>query len=127
MAKIILNGCFGGYGWSEKALRDLAAVKGRVVDQYDDDLREDADAIALLEKKGSKYCSGFCAKLYIQEYDPELWIPDIHEYDGSESLDLTPRLTEEQIRACKSMDEVVDLLKARHMFCDRKRGFSFVS
>lgn len=127
MAKIILNGCFGGYGWSAQAIRDLEAIKGKQLGTYDDDLRCDPDAIALLENKGSKYCSGPFAKLYIKEYDPELWIPDIHEYDGSETLDVTARLTEEQVRACKDMDEVVALLKARNLFHDREPGYSFYS
>ncbi|MBP5423863.1 MAG: hypothetical protein J6W49_04705 [Paludibacteraceae bacterium] len=127
MAKIILNGCFGGYSWSDKAIQELSEIKGKKVNSREWLLREDPDAIALIETKGSKYCSGIFAELYVEEYDEELWIPDIHEYDGTETLDLTPRLTEKQIRACKNMDEVVELLKARDMFNDRNGKYSFIS
>jgi len=73
--------------------------------------REDPDAIAVFEEFGPVFCSGEHAKLYLDEYDDEDWVADIDEYDGMETLDLQPRLTEKRVRACKNIDEVVELLR----------------
>ena len=168
MTKIILNGCYGGYGWSMKGVYAVLQKKNKknlrfVAEAYpnpgnrvelevsesqwlkmaesisqhnnkcgpngmyisdvhivDEDGkkwfwlsidREDPDAIEVLERLGSEYCSSDYAKLYIEEYDENLFVADIDEYDGVESLELKPNLTEERIRACSSIDEVVKLLK----------------
>ena len=111
MAKIIINRCFGGYGWSEQALREISARKGERRDEYwDGDLREDQVAIAVLEEYGSEWCSSKFAKLDIATYNEEDYIADIDEYDGAESLKLIPRITESRIRNCRNVDEIVDLL-----------------
>lgn len=130
MAKIILNGCFGGYHWSTQGIEEVLKRKGATditvdsglcaevhgtlngekVDVYNLD-REDPVAIQVLEDMGSKFCSSDFSKLYIEEYDADDFIPSVDDYDGMESLELTPRVTEKRIRACRSMDEVVDLLR----------------
>jgi hypothetical protein len=73
--------------------------------------RQDPDAIAVFEEYGSNFCSGSCAILELEEYDENLYIPNVDEYDGLESLELEPNISEERIRACGSIDEVVELLK----------------
>lgn len=131
MAKVILNGCYGGYGWSKQGIVEVlkrkgatniridgdnfihevnAVLNGEAITVYDID-REDPVAIQVLEEKGSKFCSSAFAKLYIKEYDADDFIPNIDEYDGMETLELTPRVTEERIRACRNINEVVELLR----------------
>lgn len=131
MAKVILNGRFGGYGWSTKGIVEVlkrkgatniraggdgfihevnAVLNGEEITVYDID-REDPVAIQVLEEMGSKFCSDGFAKLYIQEYDADDFIPNIDEYDGMETLELTPRVTEKRIRSCRNIDEVVELLR----------------
>ena len=129
MAKIILNGCFGGYHWSPEGIIEVlkrkgatnitvddgfckevhGIINGEKIDVYNLD-REDPVAIQVLEDMGSKFCSSSFSELFIEEYDENDFIPSIDEYDGMESLELTPRVTEKRIRACRSMDEVVELL-----------------
>lgn len=114
MAKYIVNHCFGGYGWSNNALREISARKGKRIDYdsaWDSELRDDPVAIAVLEQYGSKWCSAGFANLAIEQYDEDLFIPEIEEYDGSETLKLIPRVTESRIRACNSVDEIVDFLR----------------
>lgn len=112
MAKMILNGCWGGYGWSEEALAELRIRTGRSFDRFGFNVpRDDAYAVALLEEKGSKFCSGPSSRLRVEEYDADLFEAYVDDYDGQESLTLMPSLTETRIRACKNMDEVVELLR----------------
>ena len=171
MKKVILNGCFGGYGWSNHAVVDYLERQGKHLEfrrflgygkkdngdtdwgskfyapvtreqflaqdhansetylygcavladgkEFDTYLdRDDEDAIALLEEKGSEYCSGAHAKLYIDEYDETLFDWSIDEYDGSENLELIPLLTEERIRACENVDAIVDLLRRMNLLRD---------
>lgn len=172
MAKIILNRCFGGYGWSipgiyayleakgYKDIKFLATIYPKPGDckkieldketffrtnirmetetycgpndEYVSDLyfetedgswwdgydipRYDNTAIAVLEEYGSEFCSSEHADLYIEEYDENDFIARIDEYDGSESLELIPLITESRIRACKSVDEIVAFLKRCNAF-----------
>ena len=105
MAKIILNGCFGGYGWSIQGIAEVLKRKGansihvdsgfcpevhgilngEMVDVYNID-RENPVAIQVLEDMGSKFCSSNFSKLYIEEYNENDFIPSIDEYDGCESI-----------------------------------------
>ena len=131
MAKVILNGCFGGYHWSVEGIAEVMKRKGATAIRISKDSifkeviavvngemvtcsnldREDPIAIQVLEEKGSKFCSSEFSKLFVEEYDENDFIPSIDEYDGMESLELTPRVTEARIRACRSIDEVIDLLR----------------
>lgn len=129
MAKIILNGCFGGYRWSVEGIAEVMKRKGATVVRIRDRVfkeviavingemvtcstldREDPIAIQVLEEKGSKFCSSEFSELFVEEYDENDFIPSINEYDGMESLELIPRVTEKRIRACRSINEVVELL-----------------
>ena len=165
MAKIILNGRFGGYGWSYPALIEILERKNDVeviryfdhigehpntkdvevskeeflaskswgkhieyrnvnrrswvyisANDFEEKLREDPDAIAVLEERGKEYCSGDTSSLYVDEYDENLFSPYVSEYDGMESLTLIPKLSEERIRSCKDVDEIVELLRNMDLF-----------
>ena len=130
MAKIILNGCFGGYHWSTQGIVEVLKRKGATSIRVDSGFfpevhgilngemvdvcnldREDPVAIQVLEDMGSKFCSSDFSELYVEEYNADDFIPSMDEYDGMESLELTPRVTEERIRACRSINEVVEFLR----------------
>lgn len=156
MRKVILNECFGGYGFSPLFIAEYldrigapnvtfhkttytkdrqrcdipitrdqfvegavfyvyACVDGEDFYQYDI-RRTDPVAIAILEELGSKACSGYCAKLEIEEYDETKYAARINEYDGNESLSLTHLLTADMIRSCKTTDEIIDLLTEVNAF-----------
>ena len=52
---------------------------------FRDNVRDDADLIAIIEEYGSKKCSGMCASLKIVEIPDDVqWT--IEEYDGWESV-----------------------------------------
>ena len=126
MAEIVYNNCYGGYNWSKGAMDkilELKKKKGCLTEKYqdkdylewrmdhDEGLRTDPEALEVLKKYGSEFCSGHCACLRICEYDGDDWIPDVREYDGNEWVEYTANITEEKIRKCASIDEVVELLK----------------
>lgn len=73
--------------------------------------RTDAIAIALLEEKGSEFCSGSSAKLYIDEYDDSLFRYWINDYDGAEQLELVPHLTKKQIYDLGGNHSIIELLQ----------------
>ena len=85
--KIIYNACYGGYGFSLTFLNEYKRrfPTEKDLTEYDESLRTDPNAIALLEELGSKVSSGHYADLQIEE------IPDgvefrIREYDGMEGV-----------------------------------------
>ena len=153
MKKVVLNGCFGGFGLSTLALVEILKRKGKtpyvfeevghkkyvlrdINDVYNGNVngygtfvydnpeqnpngyywsysfdRDDVDLIAVVEELGEKAnCS--CADLYIEEYDDENYIYSIDEYDGNESLELIPVVSEKRLEKCKSTKEIVDYLKS---------------
>lgn len=93
--KIVINSCFGGFGFSDKCSEALGGVRyGTGWDSYykfPDNKREtafrtDPKLIELMETKGSEWCSGDYANLKIVE------IPDdvnyyISDYDGMEAVE----------------------------------------
>lgn len=174
MKKVILNTCFGGYGWSKHGVVEVLKRKGfnelhyflgsqwdkepREVDSgrfFDDDgwgwfirvipgipyedakggsdeefdeayetvysgngfNRDDQDAVWVLENRGSEFCSDGSSRLEVREFDDDLFRFGIDEYDGAESLDLTPNITEDRILACGTLEAVVELLKATRVIC----------
>ena len=152
--KVIINTCFGGYGWSQRGVLEILKLKGikdlhfyvmplnrndftevseqefiseskcsayylweigvggteKVWTRYNID-REDPEAIAVLERFGSDFCSSSCARLRVEEFDDEFYDFRIDEYDGAENLETFPRLTREQVLRCKTVKEVADILQ----------------
>lgn len=140
MKKVILNKDFGGYGWSKAGTIQVAKRKGILdqCEFYDHDKkvsqstflsnkdswywdircngtvfefnRDDEDAIAVLKKFGSEYCSGKFACLEIEEFDDEFHDYSIDDYDGMETLKTVPSIPLDKIDNL-SKEELVDLLK----------------
>lgn len=81
--KVIINGCFGGFGLSPKALDMISAKKGHEISEYDIE-RWDPDLVAVVEELGQE-ANGQCAELKIVEIlKGKKFI--ITEYDGTEGL-----------------------------------------
>jgi len=79
--KIVINSCFGGFGLSEFAVKALG-----LEDKYSSIDRTDPALIYIIEKFGSKACSGYCAKLEVAEIPDNATDWELDEYDGSESI-----------------------------------------
>ena len=116
MKKVVINACYGGFGISEQAKEDLAKKKGMSVDDisiylFDMD-RDDTDLISLIEEKGVEYVNGELSSLTVEEYDEEKYSYSINEYDGWESLELIPIVSEKKIAECASSSEIMDYLES---------------
>jgi hypothetical protein len=107
MQKIVINGCYGGFGVSTEATKKLRkrgnkyALKetlpgerysGGELSTHDfnaylnDIPRDDPQLVSLLREWGSKRVSGEYACLYIVEIPNDVeW--EIDEYDGMESVE----------------------------------------
>jgi len=84
--KVVVNGCFGGFGLSDKAI-SLLAIRG--VDHDYSTRRDDPDLIAVIEELGSE-ANGRSAELRIVEIPLDIeW--HIEEYDGREHVAETHR------------------------------------
>jgi hypothetical protein len=82
--KVVANGCFGGFGLSDEAIR-LYGERTDNTDFYDMDLdRDDPVLVAVVEELGYA-ANGDCASLYIVEVPTGArW--RIDEYDGNENV-----------------------------------------
>lgn len=94
--KVVINGCYGGFGLSQLALNTLYKNHPDMVGVYenyrgeeamylkDEIERHDKRLIEVIENIGSEYASGDCAELKIEE----IFIPmyRISDYDGYETL-----------------------------------------
>ncbi len=78
MTKVVINNCFGGFGLSEKAYKELGIER-----PYSRDLeRDDPRLVEIVERLGQESW-GTCAELEVVEIPDDVkW--HIHEYDGSE-------------------------------------------
>ena len=111
MTKIVYNGCFGGFGLSESAVRRYLEIKGIPFTEeesefsfrgvrfrigtsvtgdpeyfYDFDLeRTDPALVQVVEELGDE-ASGDCAELCIRELEPGTKYR-LQEYDGSEWIE----------------------------------------
>jgi hypothetical protein len=85
MTKVVYNGCFGGFSFSEKACERLLELEVEGADKHGsrDVCRHDPLVIQVVEEMGS-VANGRCAKLCIAEVSGNLY--RIDEYDGSESV-----------------------------------------
>lgn len=108
MAKVVYNACYGGFGLSNEALDRMAELgyelelnpgyHPNASDWYNstqkyrtyvgDIPRHDPILVQVVEELGDK-ANGNCADLRIQEVDG---LYRIHEYDGSESVQVPESL-----------------------------------
>lgn len=86
--KIVINGCYGGYGLSKAAYEELGL-------EWDDygfefiDQRDNPKLVACVEKLGAA-ASATHAQLYVVEIPDDVdWY--ISDYDGVESIEETHR------------------------------------
>ena len=109
--KLVLNGCHGGFGLSDKAIEKLRKLKNVPpppgkgdyfhVDFYDYDKRSDPDLIAVVEELGEE-ANGEFADLYIEEVGEHLLdIYYIDEYDGYEYIAISIKNYEKKIKKQK--------------------------
>ena len=94
--KIILNGCYGGLGFSKAVYDELGiphnkygAMDNKMLGIESDDseaYRTDVRLIAAIEKIGLNKASGDCAKLRIEEIEMPKIEDMIKNYDGKETL-----------------------------------------
>jgi hypothetical protein len=94
--KIVLNGCFGGLGFSESVYKELG-IKPNKYGYMDNEMlgiksddseafRADSRLIAVIEKLGTKKSSSADASLYIKEIKLPKIVDIIENYDGKETL-----------------------------------------
>lgn len=82
--KVVINRCFGGFGLSKKAVKDLGC---KTPYDYDsEDMRTAPELIKLVEEKGSEYCSDSMSQLKVVEIPDDVdWYID--NYDGVETIE----------------------------------------
>ncbi len=144
MKKVIINDCFGGYGWSKQGVLEIVkrAFPGNTprffVDKTEVDeesffkdrglfwyiglcdncydsmsiSRTDPIAIEVLEEFGSDFCSDEYSELVIEEFDDEKYDLDIDEYDGSETLELTPVVNINTLMGLSTADDVAEYFES---------------
>ena len=99
MYKVVINGCYGGFGVSERGAEWLLAngadpakvtinradYDGGYVYVYVSLERHDPLLVRMVITLGSDAASGKHAQLYVHQMDQPLY--RINEYDGSESIE----------------------------------------
>lgn len=110
MKKVVLNGCFGGFGLSKEAYEFMGLAWDGYGFKFSGD-RDNPKLIHCVETLGDK-ANGSCASLYIEEYDEENFDYYIDEYDGNEDLELIPVVSEKRLAECKTTSEIVEYLKS---------------
>jgi hypothetical protein len=95
MKKIIINGCYGGYSCSEKAIEIYNSLSSNPIEDEYMFPRDCPIAISIVEKLG-KESWGECSKLVIAEIPNHAdW--DIQDYDGQEWIETFMVLTKEEL------------------------------
>lgn len=113
--KVLINSCYGGFGYSAKAIKmylDAKGIKytGELVDTYSSVTLEngekfssynishdDPTMIQIFEEIGSEECSGAHSKLRCIEI-PAGCQYEITEYDGWESIDYWLEATFDEVK-----------------------------
>lgn len=83
--KVVVNRCFGGFGLSEEAYKELGLPWDRYGYAYNsEELRSDPKLVEVVERLGDR-ASGSCARLRVVEIpDGVSW--EIDDYDGRETV-----------------------------------------
>lgn len=106
MKKILINECFGGFGFSEEFVDHCTSIGLLPIDQYSENLRDNQAIVNEAIKFGLKRASGYCADLVVEAIDSRLEY-SIHEYDGSEYIDQTWfNVTIEELKAGLSIEQI---------------------
>ena len=109
MKKVVLNNCFGGFSLSRKAYEFLGlpwdGYGFTSIYRYD---RENQKLVECVETLGGE-ASGQFAELVVEEFDDYNYVYEIHEYDGRESLVLTPIVHKSKIETM-TVNEIVEYL-----------------
>ena len=108
MAKVVLNGCFGGFGLSKEAYEFLGIPWDGYGYVYTRGDRSDPKLTECVETLGRK-ANGRHAELYVEEYDDYNYAYEIYEYDGRESLIPIPLVHKSKIETMTT-DEIVEYL-----------------
>ena len=80
--KIVINECYGGFGFSDEAKKIL----GKEYKYEWDVKRDDPKLIALIEEMGNEFVSDKLSCLVVVEVPEEATDYMIREYDGYESV-----------------------------------------
>lgn len=107
MKKVVLNYCFGGYGLSKKAYEFLGLPWDGFGYAYEDD-RDNPKLVECVETLGRE-ANGYFAELAVEEYDDYNYTCEIGEYDGYESLGLTPIVHKSKIETM-TVNEIIEYL-----------------
>lgn len=82
MAKVVINGCYGGFGLSDKAVAEYERLSGQKLEsQYSMD-RGSVWLVQVVETLGAKANGPYSALKVVEIPDDVEW--EIEEYDGSE-------------------------------------------
>ena len=86
--KVVLNGCYGGFGLSQVAVARLKELGVKYEDdyEYNEMERNDPLLIQVVEELGEE-ASDDCSRLHVAEVNTPLYI--IEEHDGLESIKTT--------------------------------------
>jgi hypothetical protein len=85
--KVVINGCFGGFGLSEQALNRIAELGGPAYDwseARENGYRSHPAVVQAVEELGDKANGRYAELAVIEVPDDVEW--DIDEYDGLESV-----------------------------------------
>ncbi len=84
--KVVINSCYGGFGLSKEAYKELGLAWDNYGYEYSDyEKRNDPKLVEVIEKLG-EVASGDCANLRIVEIPDNInWT--ITDYDGFESVE----------------------------------------
>jgi len=106
MKKILINRCFGGFGFSEEFVDHCTNIGLLPINQCSENLRDNQAIVNEAIKFGLKQASGYSADLRVNEIDSRLEY-SIHEYDGSEHIDQTwMNVTIEELKAGLSIEQI---------------------
>lgn len=83
--KVLINSCFGGFGFSDEFIKTYHDQTGCLVNSYDVNFRTANDVIELFEKMGSEWSSDDFAEIKLVEIPDDVeW--HISDYDGVETI-----------------------------------------
>ena len=86
MTRVLVNSCFGGFGFSDFVLKEFNKRTGDSCEGNEERYRTHEVIIDIFEEFGSEKCSGNYAKLKLIEIPDDVDY-EITEYDGMEKVE----------------------------------------